>query len=344
MFTKIASHIIYWLLALSFCILIIGYRGDWQEAVFLTIVFSPIPIGSAYIISYHLLEEFLMKQKYFRFFLYVAYILITSFFFISVINTAVFIYVADYKFNMMPPATRDILTLFAILFLLVILFVAVQSIRKWGQANEEKERALKNAAESELRFLKTQLHPHFLFNTLNNLYTLTLEKSEKAPELVLKLSGLLDYVLESGKSKMVDLQSEINVMNNFIYLESLRYEDRLDFTHSIDIPDDFKVQIPPIILITIMENCFKHGAMNNSGQIKISIEISQNQHELIIKSSNTFQLNSGRNSSGIGLKNIRKQLDFIYSENYSLSTKEEGELFLLHLTLPLYAGNKMYYS
>src|SRR5690606_27106154 len=218
MYTKIISHIIYWVLALSFCILIIGYRSDWQEAIFLTIVFSPIPIGSAYLISYHLLEEYLMKRRHVRFFLYVTYILISCFFFILLINTAVFIYVADYKYNMMPPATRDILTLFAILFLLVILFVATQSIRKWGRASEEKERALKNAAESELRFLKTQLHPHFLFNTLNNLYVLTLNKSAKAPELVLKLSSLLDYILESGKNKLTDLRSEIKIMNDFIYL------------------------------------------------------------------------------------------------------------------------------
>lgn len=344
MVTKIASHILYWVLALSFCILIIGYRSDWQEAIFLTFVFSPIPIGSAYLISYHLLEEYLMKQKYFRFYLYVAYILISSFFLISVINTAVFIFVADYKFNMMPPATRDILTLFAILFLLVILFVATQSIKKWGQANEEKERALKNAAESELRFLKTQLHPHFLFNTLNNLYVLTLEKSDKAPELVLKLSSLLDYVLESGKNKLVDLSSEIKIMNDFIYLESLRYEDRLTLTSRIEVTNDLMAEIPPLILITIMENCFKHGAMNHSGQVKISIEITCCQQELIVKSSNTFDNTLTKNTSGIGLKNIQKQLSFIYLNNYTLTTKEKGDEFILQLILPLHAGNKLYNS
>jgi len=245
---------------------------------------------------------------------------------------------------MMPPATRDILTLFAILFLLVILFVATQSIRKWGRASEEKERALKNAAESELRFLKTQLHPHFLFNTLNNLYVLTLNKSAKAPELVLKLSSLLDYILESGKNKLTDLRSEIKIMNDFIYLESLRYDDRLTFTRKIDVTEGLAIEIPPLILVTIVENCFKHGAMNHSGKVKIHIEITHSQHQLTIKSSNTFNVDRTRRNSGIGLKNVQKQLSFIYSENYSLTTKENGNHFSLLLTLPLHAGNKLYNS
>lgn len=244
----------------------------------------------------------------------------------------------------MPPATRDMLTLFAILFLLVILFVAVQSIKKWGRANEEKERALKNAAESELRFLKTQLHPHFLFNTLNNLYALSLEKSDKAPELVLKLSSLLDYVLQSGKSKMVDLSSEIKIMKDFIYLESLRYEDRLTLTERIDSTEGVLIEIPPLILVTIVENCFKHGAMNHSGQVNISIEITHNQQELTIKSCNTFDPSLIKNTSGIGLKNIQKQLSFIYPSNYKLTTEENGNEFMLQLILPLYAGNKLYNS
>ncbi len=338
MFNKIIFHIIYWALALSLCVLIIGYRADWQEALFLTLVYSPIPIGSAYLITYYLLEEYLLKQKYVRFFVYVIYILIASLYIATLINTAIFMYVADYNFDKMPPASRDLLTLTAILFLLVILFIAIQSIRKWSQTLEEKERALKNAAESELKFLKTQLHPHFLFNTLNNLYTLTLLKSDKAPELVLKLSSLLDYILHAEKNDLVNIEAEIAIMNDFIYLESMRYEDRLSLTQEIDIKESENIRIPSLVLVTVVENCFKHGAMNNQGDVIINLKIKIEDDFLRIESSNTFNPEKDKNNKGIGLENINKQFDYFYGNHFTMESTTENDIYHLKIALPIHAN------
>ncbi len=334
MYKRIIFHIIYWLLALSLCILIIGYRSNWEEAIFLTLVFSPIPIGSAYLITYYLLEEYLLKQKYFRFFLFVVYTLIASLYVATMINFGIFIFVADYKIDAMPPAARDLLTLTAILFLLVILFVAIQSIRKWSLTIEEKERALKNAAESELRFLKTQLHPHFLFNTLNNLYTLTLQKSDKAPELVLKLSNLLDYILHAEKSHLVSLKNEIAIMNDFIYLESMRYEDRLTLHKDLDIEDGETIKIPSLVLITIMENCFKHGAMNNQGDVIVKLKLKNENGQLQIEALNSFNPDKKTNTEGIGLENIKKQFGYFYGNSFTMITSSEKNMYSLKITLP----------
>ncbi len=339
MFTKFIFHIIYWSFALLLCILLIGYRSNWQEAVFLTLIFSPISIGSAYLITHYLLGKYLIRGRYGRFFLYIVYIVVASFFLLILINTGIFIFVADYQFKLMPPATQDLLTLFVTLFLLVTLFVAIQSVRLWNLAYQEKEQALKSAAEAELRFLKTQLHPHFLFNTLNNLYVLTLEKSNKAPQLVLKLSNLLDYILSAGKSKMVEVVQEIKIMNDFIYLESLRYADRLSLKRRIDIPPNITAEIPPMILITIVENCFKHGAMNNAGIVEIDINMYVHDSMLNIKCSNTYVPDSVKKPIGIGLINIQKQLDYLYGKHYELYTKKKGQLFHLQLTIPIHAKN-----
>jgi hypothetical protein len=338
MFKRIIFHITYWLFALSLCILIIGYKSDWQEAIFLTLVFSPIPIGSAYLITYYLLEEYLLKQKYIRFFVFVVYTLIASLYVATMINFAIFIYVADYKLDRMPPATRDLLTLTAILFLLVILFVAIQSIRKWSQTLEEKERALKNAAESELRFLKTQLHPHFLFNTLNNLYALTLQKSDKAPELVLKLSSLLDYILHAEKNDLVNIESEIAIMNDFIYLESMRYEDRLSLNKRIQFKESENIRIPSLVLVTILENCFKHGAMNNQGKVVINMQIKSENDFLLIELSNTFNPDKEINDAGIGLENISKQFNYFYGNTFKMDQTKESNMYFLNISLPIYAN------
>lgn len=338
MYKRIVFHIIYWLLALSLCILIIGYRSDWQEAIFLTLVFSPIPIGSAYLITYYLLEEYLLKQKYIRFFVYVIYILIASLYVATMINFGIFIFVADYKFDAMPPASRDLLTLTAILFLLVILFVAIQSIRKWSQTLEEKERALKNAAESELRFLKTQLHPHFLFNTLNNLYALTLQKSDKAPELVLKLSSLLDYILHAEKNDLVHIQNEIAIMEDFIYLESMRYEDRLTLKKELAIKASEIIKIPSLVLITIMENCFKHGAMNNQGDVIVNLKVNSENNLLRIETLNSFNPEKEKNKAGIGLENIRKQFSHFYGNSFTMASSAENNMYSLKITLPVNAN------
>ncbi len=267
-----------------------------------------------------------------------VYILIASLYIATLINTAIFIFVADYKFDHMPPATRDLLTLTAILFLLVILFVAIQSIRKWSQTIQEKERALKNVAEAELRFIKTQLHPHFLFNTLNNLYALTLQKSDKAPELVLKLSNLLDYILHTEKNDLVNIQNEIAVMNDFIYLESMRYEDRLTLTKTIELNSSETIRIPSLVLITIVENCFKHGAMNNAGRVIIHLKLKGENGFLIMEAQNTFNLDKEKNKTGIGLENIRKQFQYFYGDNYSMESSVVNSMYSLKISLPTYAN------
>ncbi len=185
------------------------------------------------------------------------------------------------------------------------------------------------------------MHPHFLFNTLNNLYYLTLNKSNQAPEVVLKLSQLLDYVLQQGKETWVSLAEECERMRDFAYLESLRYQDRLQ----LEITTDEALEtwkFPPLLLITLVEHSFKHGLKQTRGSafIRVQVKVEGEKLEIIVKNSQT---KSAKNvvTRGIGLPNIQQQLDYLYSDNYRLLLHDLQESFTVYLTFPAYAYHQM---
>ncbi len=191
---------------------------------------------------------------------------------------------------------------------------------------------------AELNFLQAQLHPHFLFNTLNNLYTLTIHKSEKAPALILKLSEIVDYMFKECKEDQVSIAKEVQLLQNYIDLELLRYGDRLslDFTHQIDDPS---ATISPLILLSIVENAFKHGASGDMGQPQIRIDLSVQNGLLHYRVFNTkvavAQSDMTDFKKGIGVDNIKRQLALRYPNAYELATHEEPTSYELILNIQL---------
>lgn len=326
-------HIVFWLLSFVLCAFLLSYDNNWIEALLLALTYLPITIASAYLISNYLIPEYLLKGKKLRFMIYVIYLIISAIFLTLLINTVVFIVIADYQFSMMPPATRDIAILNTVLFLIVFLFVAINSIEKWRATENEKNEAIKNMAEAELRFLKSQLNPHFLFNTMNNLYALSLKKSDKAPELILRLSALLEYILENSKKDLIKLSDEISTLEDYIYVESFRFGDRLEIEKDLQIQNSEHIKIPPLILITLMENCFKHGGKNNTEKLFINYSLLEIHNELKISFSNNF-IQSERNPKAIGLNNIESQLSYIYKEDYELKKTVEHGTFKIEITIP----------
>lgn len=189
-----------------------------------------------------------------------------------------------------------------------------------------------------LTFLKAQIHPHFLFNTLNNLYVLTLQKSEKAPTTVLKLSEMLDYILYQCNDTRVTIEKETALIQNYIELEKLRYGDRLKLELEENI-DNKNVLIAPLVLISIVENAFKHGASGaiDTPTIKISIEVKN--HQLSFHVYNTkariAQKDETNYKHGIGLKNTKKQLELLYPDRHSIEIKEEDVSYSVKLDVDL---------
>ncbi|MBA6157185.1 histidine kinase [Tenacibaculum sp. S7007] len=198
-----------------------------------------------------------------------------------------------------------------------LVFVAVKYYFEDEREKSKKLSLSKEKTEIELKTLKAQLNPHFLFNTLNNIYSLSIDNSPKTSESIGKLSEILDHVLYRCNTKFVTLSSEIELLKNYISLEKLRYDDRLQVSFTTAVEND--TEIPPLILLSLVENAFKHGAGEDSGSPKITIHISNKDDEFEFHISNTVSADEElKGKQSIGLSNIRKQLALIYKNNYSL--------------------------
>ena len=172
-------------------------------------------------------------------------------------------------------------------------------------ALREKQRA------AELNALKSQLNPHFIFNTLNNIYALALQRSEDTAEAVAKLSTILDYVLHQGSQTMVSLREEVEMIKSYVALEQLRFSDRLSVTFENTAPVSSKV--PPLLFLTLLENAFKHGVAKSSNQSYVSVTLKLTDDTLAYVVKNSFQgatqaAGKAALQEGIGLKNLRRQL------------------------------------
>jgi LytS/YehU family sensor histidine kinase len=198
--------------------------------------------------------------------------------------------------------------------------------RKSGK-NDYQQLALEKI-EMELKFLKAQLNPHFLFNTLNNLYYLTTEKSEKAPQAILQLSEMLDYVMHSSTSMFVPLEKELKQVENYIALELLRYEERVQVSTQYAGHLDQYV-IGPMILITLLENAFKHGVMPVSGKSWIHLSVEEKTSGLCIAIRNSSA--PVKTGNHIGLENLRNQLDHLYGKGYSMEVISNENTFSVNL-------------
>jgi LytS/YehU family sensor histidine kinase len=188
---------------------------------------------------------------------------------------------------------------------------------------------------AELGFLKSQVHPHFLFNTLNNLYALTLIKSDKTPDIVLKLSGLLDYMIYKSNDDFVPLKKEMEILESYIELEKMRYNERLELKYEIEGEVDSH-QIAPLILLPFIENSFKHGASNDRTRpnIKIHFKIEPEYLQLNVLNSVPGEIKKDESvSEGIGLKNVSRRLELIYPNQHKLLIKRGENQFEVDLKI-----------
>jgi LytS/YehU family sensor histidine kinase len=177
-----------------------------------------------------------------------------------------------------------------------------------------------------------QLNPHFLFNTLNNLYALATEKSEKTPQAILALSELLDYVLHNTSSAFITLENEIQQTKNYIALESLRYEERLRIDFEIK-GELMERRIPPMLLITLTDNAFKHGVMSSIQESWISLMVDCQSKHISIQIKNSLGTSKKLNGFGIGLENLKSQLQLLYGDKYRFEIIKTEQQFQVNIEL-----------
>ncbi len=189
--------------------------------------------------------------------------------------------------------------------------------------------------QAELNYLKSQTNPHFLFNTLNNIYSLARDKSDLAPESILRLSKILRFMLYETGGAYIAIEQELKIISDYIALEQLRYDDslRINFNHSIE---DMKQALPPLLLIPLVENAFKHGVSEtrNHPFVDIHLSVKQRQLSFIIKNSSEASVEEGKAKENIGLSNLRRQLELLYTD-YQLTVQQGDGVFtsVLHINL-----------
>jgi LytS/YehU family sensor histidine kinase len=200
--------------------------------------------------------------------------------------------------------------------------------QKYLKLNEQKKIA-------ELTALRNQLNPHFLFNTLNNLYALALDKSEKTPEVIERLSDILDYILFRCKENYVPVQKEMALVENYLSLERIRYGNRVvvRFKHNVDAG----IKIAPLLLLTFVENAFKHGVSQELKTAKINISLTSDNTDVLFSIHNSKPNNcigkNPENEEPLGLKNVKHQLELLYPNSHELKIKEQEDSYEVLLRL-----------
>lgn len=230
------------------------------------------------------------------------------------------------------------LSLLIISFINIYSFVgiagAIKLIRNRHHQREVEQRLVKEKLESELHFLRAQINPHFFFNTLNNIYGLARKKSEHTAEVVMRLSKLMRFILYECTSEIIPIIQEIKVLEDYIELEKIRYDNRLvvNFTKTID---DMNQPIAPLLLLPFVENSFKHGASEMRFETQIDIEIILEKHQLEFSIFNKKDADISKNEKGLGLQNVKRQLELLYPNAHQLKIKESDNSFEINLKIDL---------
>jgi sensor histidine kinase YesM len=212
---------------------------------------------------------------------------------------------------------------------------SIKLMKLWYVKEQRNLQLQKENAEAQLQLLKAQVHPHFLFNTLNNIYSHTQNTAPVASQLVMGLSDMLRFMLYECNQSQVALSKELKMIRDYISLEQIRYDDHLDV--HIDLPDNTgNLGIAPLLLLPLVENCFKHGTSRMIEQPWLSLHVTLEKDRMYVKLMNGKTNESVNNNyKGIGIMNVRKRLDLLYPGKHELTITDEEEVFIVNLWLQL---------
>ena len=314
-----------------------SYFDDYWYSFKSNLVEFPIHIIVFYINVLYLIPKFILRKKYWTYLGYLVLILMLVYLVRTGLN-----YLLVSK-EIWPEAEDsgkflELNHVIAVVLgeLYVLGFVsAIKLVIDWAIEKRKNEKLAKLQLSTELKYLRTQIQPHFFFNTLNNLYSLTLEKSNNAPRLVIKLSEMMQYVLYEVNSSKASLLKEINHINNYIDIERMRFKDKID--SEMDITGNIEdIEVPPLLFLSFIENCFKHGLKENDKiKINMSFEIVKTNY-LEFKLINNFNPNANQDSNqGIGIANTKRRLNLLFSNDFILETKVIENTYNLFLKIPV---------
>ncbi len=343
---RLATHLLFWMGLVGIFVSLASLNsGTIKANVANYLALLPVQIGAAYLLNYYQIPKQLLKKKYLDFFIG----FLCSIYVFTVIGRLSIIYIAEpfFREDFTQESLREILSdsayLFSVYFPSVYVYALIMLLIKAFQNRFREKHKIevlqKEKAFNELRFLKAQIQPHFLFNTLNNLYGLTLAKSDLAPEVVLKLSEILDFILYQSNEPRIEIKKELELLNAFIELESLRHGKKLNVTfhHKID---DETVTLAPLLILPLVENAFKHGITptTKKAEIVLDLKVDGGHLHFIAKNPKGFKKSPKSipsSSSGIGIRNLKRQLELNYPKTHDLRVLDNEEHFEVQLELDL---------
>lgn len=339
---RILLHVIFWLVYIFLNAVLTSIFAkqplpeNLPQAMTAEIYSLPAKMALVYFVFYYIIPLYLDRSKV----RILVLLTLAAFILTAAVYRLILGWVYYPVFNPLVPfkilnPTGWLLTMFD-LFITLAAATTIKMIRVHYESIEFEQELIQEKLRSELSFLRAQTNPHFLFNTLNNLYALSRKKSDKTPDAIMMLSKIMRFMLYECRAPLILLSDEIKVIRDYIELEKLRFSNRLtvELYEYTDNPD---AMIAPLLLLPFVENSFKHGAGSTTGEAKIYIDIALADNQLRFSVRNTVdtQASPSIEKGGIGLKNVQRQLELLYSGRYSLQTGQTGDQFMVDLSLSL---------
>lgn len=311
-----------------------AFTCEWQRFFINASVIVPITFCASWVTVHFLINKYFLKGNY------------TAFWIGFIISVLVFLMLRR-SFNFYYTYPRywqnnttsffwfpKLLAEAVSIYLIVGIYTMFYFMRAWYDQQRKSEALKKDKVQAQLELLKSQVQPHFIFNTLNNIYSFSVQNNARTSEMIYRLSALLSYMLYDSKQHTIPLKKEIEYVYNYIELEKIRYGDRLDISMNVfDSVDHF--YITPLLLLPLVENSFKHGVCN-IGNNWIRIDISVVDDWLSVKIENSYDNKIGKPPSvnkGIGLDNVKKRLEILYHGKYEFKYMPDGDSFLTILKI-----------
>ena len=352
-------HLLFWLVVLLYHFARIGMmfpvinKNSFLSLLELTFFWGLIlNIFFSYSIVYYLIPKYFKKKKYWQFAVGIVLVFLIMQFLLQVNSlvisgTPVIKAIGYYKgMEFLSYLRPGLIRSFGNPPLIFGLFLSLKTLKGWHLEQLKSETLSKENANAELQLLKAQVHPHFLFNTLNNIYSFSLNGSPQAGLLVKKLSGMLSYMIHECEEKLVPLEKELKLIEDYMGLEKVRYGKRLDM--QVEIHGDFENRfIAPLLMIPFIENSFKHGTSQMLQHPWIKLEITTVKDQLFFKLSNSKPslFHANKQNKGIGLINVKKRLQLLYPGKHQLDVSETEDMFTVNMQILLeenaFAGNKI---
>ncbi len=330
-------HIIFWIVYMAiFTFVEGGYQNNFDEAFMLEASYLPSRIILVYFNYFILLPRFLLRRKYER---YLSYTVVTilvatmiqrllSFY---IVNPLVF---PDWDQGPFFQAFR-IAQAGMIITSPMIFLIGMTVVIRWAGSEKKVQELAREKVETELKYLRNQVNPHFFFNTLNNLYGLAQEKSDKTPDVVLKLSELMSYMLYETNKPLIQLTREIDYIRNYISLEEQRYQDRFNCNLSIK-GEINEVMVPPVMMLPFVENAFKHGINKESEGAWMNIDLKVEGEKLYFKLENSLpEQREVKGKGGLGIKNVERRLELLFPHGHTLRYGPESDRYAIELMIDL---------